>query len=105
VYKRQKYDFITAWDSIWHVPLHAQASVISKLANALNPNGVMIFSFGGLNEPGEHTDDAMGPLMYYSSLGINGYIQVILDNACIIKHFEFDQSPELHAYIGAQKNA
>ena len=101
----EKYDFITAWDSIWHIPLEEQVSVISKLASALNPNGVMIFSFGGVSEQGDHTDDAMGPMMYYSSLGTNGFIQVFLDNDCTIKHLEFDQYPELHTYIVAQKIA
>lgn len=101
----ETYDLITAWDSIWHVPLNAQAGVISKLVSALNPNGVMIFSFGGLTVPGEHTDDSMGPEMYYSSLSTNGYIQVLGNNGCMINHLEFDQYPELHAYIVAQKNA
>jgi len=84
---REKYDFITAWDSVWHIPL------------------VMIFSFGGLDEPGDHTDDTMGPMMYYSSLGTNGFMQVLLDNGCAIKHLEFDQYPELHAYMVVQKIA
>ena len=101
----QKYDFITAWDSIWHIPLDKQANVISKLVNVLNLNGIMIFSFGGVNEPGDHTDDTMGPMMYYSSLGTNGFIQVFLDNGCTIKHLEFDQHPELHTYIVAQRIA
>lgn len=101
----EKYDFITAWDSIWHIPLYEQVSVISKLASALNPGGIMIFSFGGVNEPGDHSDDTMGSMMYYSSLGTNGFIQVFLDNGCAIKHLEFDQYPELHTYIVAQKIA
>jgi len=42
-----RYDFITAWDSIWHVPLNRQQNVIEKLVNGLNPGGVLIFSFGG----------------------------------------------------------
>lgn len=27
----KKYDFITAWDSIWHVPLHQQKKVVEKI--------------------------------------------------------------------------
>lgn len=30
----EKYDFITAWDSIWHVPLNQQESVITKLISS-----------------------------------------------------------------------
>lgn len=101
----EKYEFISAWDSIWHIPLDDQVCVISKLAIALSLNGVMIFSFGGVNEPGDHTDDTMGPAMYYSSLGTNGFIQVFLDNGCTIKHLEFDRRSELHTYIVVQKIA
>lgn len=101
----EKYDFISAWDSIWHIPLDQQINVISKLVNGLNPNGVLIFSFGGVNEPGCHCDDTMGPMMYYSSLGTNGFIQILLDNGCTIKHLAFDQHPELHTYLVAQKIA
>jgi len=101
----KKYDFISAWDSIWHIPLNEQVNVISKLINALTPDGIMIFSFGGLNEAGDHTDDTMGPMMYYSSLGTNGFLNIFLENGCTIKHLEFDQHPEVHTYIIAQKIA
>lgn len=101
----EKYDFISAWDSIWHIPLAEQVSVMSKLARALNPGGILIFSFGGVNAPGDHCDDTMGPMMYYSSLGTNGFIQVVLDNGCTIKHLELDQYPELHTYMVVQKIA
>ncbi|MEC8009824.1 MAG: class I SAM-dependent methyltransferase [Pseudomonadota bacterium] len=77
----EKYDFISAWDSIWHIPLDEQVNVITKLVGALNENGVLIFSFGGVNEPGDHTDDTMGPMMYYSSLGTNGFIRVIVKSS------------------------
>ena len=101
----QKYDFITVWDSIWHVPLEMQEHVIFKLVSTLNPNGVLIFSFGGTEEPGEHTNELMGPIVYYSTLGSNAYFQLVSKMGCVIRHFEFDQYPEPHAFIIAQKNA
>lgn len=101
----KKYDFITAWDSIWHVPLDRQKALMEKLVTSLSVGGVLIFSFGGVNESGEHSDDTMGPMMYYSSLGTNGFIEVLIENGCVIKHLEFDQYPELHAFIIAQKFA
>jgi trans-aconitate methyltransferase len=101
----KKYDFITAWDSVWHVPLENQAALMVKIANSLNAGGVLIFSFGGVNEPGEHTDDTMGPMMYYSSLGTNGFMEIFIKNRCAIKHLEFDQYPELHAFLIVQKLA
>ncbi|MEP0203089.1 MAG: class I SAM-dependent methyltransferase [Halioglobus sp.] len=97
------YDFITAWDSIWHVPLDLQVSVITRLVSCLNTGGVFIFSFGGTEEAGEHRNKVMGPEVYYSSLGTNGFLRLILDLGCICRHLEYDQYPELHTYLIVQK--
>ena len=97
------YDFITAWDSIWHVPLEQQVNVLTKLLLGLNSGGVFIFSCGGLDDENEHTDDAMGEKIYYSSLGINGFLKVISGAGCICRHMEYDQYPELHTYFIVQK--
>lgn len=35
----KQYDFITAWDSIWHVPLDQNESVLRKLLGALTLGG------------------------------------------------------------------
>ncbi|GMQ49577.1 hypothetical protein VB10N_45760 [Vibrio sp. 10N] len=97
------YDFITAWDSIWHIPLEQQVPVLTKIVESLNAGGVFIFSFGGTNEPGEHTDDFMGPEVYYSSLGTNEFLKLFMELGCIIRHLEFDQHPELHTYLIVEK--
>lgn len=99
----EKYDFITAWDSIWHIPLAQQKKAISKLVSSLNTGGVLIFSFGGTGEQGEHTDSYMGPEVYYSTLGTNGFLSLCLRLGCICRHLEYDQYPELHTYIIVQK--
>jgi SAM-dependent methyltransferase len=99
----KKYDFITAWDSLWHVPLEQQANVLAKLIASLNRNGVLIFSCGGVDKQGEHKDSFMGPELYYSSLGISGYLSLVIDLGCACKHLEYDQYPELHAYLIVQK--
>ena len=46
----RSYEFISAWDSIWHVPLPKQPSVLLKLCNALVPGGV----FTSLREECRH---------------------------------------------------
>lgn len=99
----EQYDFITAWDSIWHVPLEEQKNVLNKLVSALNPEGILIFSAGGTEEEGFITDDAMGPEVYYSSLGIHGFLNLFVDLGCVCRHLEFDQYPELHLYFIVQK--
>ncbi len=99
------YDFITAWDSIWHIPLEQQRPVMRKLMSrsSLREDGVFIFSAGGTETPAEHTDSNMGPEVYYSSLGIPGILRVIEESACICRHLEFDQFPESHLFVIAQK--
>jgi trans-aconitate methyltransferase len=58
------YDFISAWDSIWHVPLSQYETVLKKLLQGLSPGGICIFTTGGLDHPTEKIDSAMGPQMY-----------------------------------------
>lgn len=99
----EKYDFISAWDSIWHVPLSQQATVLHKLIASLNSGGVLIFSCGGTENADEHYNTAMGPEVYYATLGINGFTELLLNADCSIRHLEFDQYPELHAYFIVQK--
>ncbi len=99
----EKYDFITAWDSIWHIPLVQQESVMTKLIGSLNKGGVLIFSFGGTDEPGEHTDSFMGPEVYYSTLGTNGFVSLLMKLGAVCRHLEYDQHPELHTYLIVQK--
>ena len=98
-----RYDFITAWDSIWHIPMEQQKPVLTKLVNSLNTGGILIFSFGGKTKPGEHTDDFMGPEVYYSSLGTNGFLILLMKLGCVFMHLEYDQHPELHTYLIAEK--
>ncbi|MEM7772815.1 MAG: class I SAM-dependent methyltransferase [Cyanobacteria bacterium P01_A01_bin.37] len=98
-----KYDFITAWDSIWHIPLNQQRIVLTKLISSLNANGVFIFSCGGTDNEGEHKNNYMGPDIYYSSLGINGFLKLFIELDCTCRHLEYDQYPELHTYFIVQK--
>jgi trans-aconitate methyltransferase len=99
------YSFISAWDSIWHVQLHQQRPLMLKLMRLLEPGGVLIISAGGLDAPSEHTDSTMGPTVYYSTLGIPGLLQVIQEAGCVLRHFEFDQWPQSHLVVIAQRAA
>lgn len=99
----EKYDFISAWDSIWHIPLNQQKVVLTKLISSLNSHGVLIFSFGGVHEEGFHTDDAMGPQVYYSSLGTSGFLKLFLNLDCICRHLEYDSYPDMHTHLIVQK--
>ena len=99
----KQYDFITAWDSIWHVPLDRSETVLRKLCGALTPGGVFIWTTGGLDGPEEKRDSAMGPQVYYSVLGIPKTLQTVADAGCVCRHLEYDQFPEKHVFLIAQK--
>lgn len=99
----KKYDLISAWDSIWHVPLSQQERVLRKLLNGLNSEGICIFTMGGLDAPSEKLDSAMGPQMYYSVLGVPNTLTLLSEADCVCRHLEYDQYPELHLYVIAQK--
>ncbi len=99
----RKYDFISAWDSIWHLPLAQQEPVLKKILHGLTSDGICIFTTGGLDAPSEKVDSAMGPQMYYSVLGIPNLLKLISESGGICRHLEYDQYPELHLYVIAQR--
>lgn len=94
-----QYDFITAWDSIWHVPLAQQEALMTKLMSMLTKDGVLIFSAGGIEEPQQHTDDAMGVEVYYGTLGYKKLLALIDQCGCVCHHVE----REMHCYFIVQK--
>ncbi len=48
-----KYDFISAWDSVWHAPPDEHAGILGKLCNGLSSEGVLIYTSGALDEPSD----------------------------------------------------
>jgi SAM-dependent methyltransferase len=99
----RRYDLISAWDSVWHLPLADQERVLRRLLGALAPGGVYVFTMGGLDSAAEKADAAMGPPMHYSTLGVPATLRIIDDAGCICRHLEYDQHPEQHVYVIAQR--
>lgn len=97
------YAFISAWDSIWHVPLTRQRSVLLKLCAGLTVGGVIIFTAGGLETPDERQDNHMGVPMYHATLGVPQIISLLIEGGCVLRHFEYDQHPQPHVYFVAQR--
>lgn len=95
------FDFIFAWDSIFHLPFAMQKPVVTKLCRLLAKNGVLLYTFG--NAQGEHTDQWHNDTFYYSSIGINENMQLLINNGLSILHLELDQYPEKHVYTIAIK--
>lgn len=100
-----KYEFISAWDSIWHVPLKHQEIVLRKLCDALAKDGVIIFTSGAVDEPGDGSNPFLGQELYHAALGIPAILNVLSDCGCICRHLENDDWPNRHLYVIAQKTA
>lgn len=99
----RSYDFITAWDSLWHVPLSEAEHALRKLCSILSPGGILITTTGGLDAPEEKCDSSMGVPVSYSVLGIPRILQILAESNCVCRHLEYDQFPEKHLYFIAQK--
>jgi 2-polyprenyl-3-methyl-5-hydroxy-6-metoxy-1,4-benzoquinol methylase len=97
------YDFVLGWDSIWHIPLERQEPVLRKICEGLAPGGVFMFTTGGVDKAEEKRDSCMGPPMVYSALGIAKTLELLTHSGCVCRHLEYDQYPEQHVYIIAQR--
>lgn len=97
------YSLITAWDSTFHLPLNKQAAVMQKLCNALEPNGVILFTCGGGHTRGEISGSFQGQDFEYSTLGVDSFLQILMEHHCTCRHLEYDQYPLPHVSIIAQK--
>ena len=97
------YDLITAWDSTFHLPLSEQKPVLKKICDGLNPKGVLLFTCGGTNGPDEISGGFDGQTFDYSTLGVNEFLRLLMELGCVCKHVEYDQFPENHVCVIAQK--
>ncbi|MCB1671280.1 MAG: class I SAM-dependent methyltransferase [Gammaproteobacteria bacterium] len=93
----EHYDFIVAWDSIFHLPLKEQEPVIGKLCALLKPGGVLIYTCG--DAVGEHQDTWHGQTFHYSSIGITGNLSLLARHGVVCKHLELDQWPQNHVTV------
>lgn len=100
----KQFDFISAWDSIWHVPLEAQLPVVRKLCGGLAPGGVLIFTSGGVYAPDEVKGSCFGQPLYHAAPGIPALLAAIEASGCVCRHLEFDAGPDdKHIYLIAQR--
>lgn len=98
-----RYDFMSAWDSIWHAPLAQHESILRKLCGALEMGGVLIFTTGGIDAPDERSEEMMGQPIYHAALGIPKLLEVVAGGGCVCRHLEYDQWPEPHVYLVVQR--
>ena len=74
-----------------------------KMCDGLTPRGVVLFTCGGSSGPEEISGGFEGETFDYSTLGGNKFLRLLIEFGCICKHLEYDQYPENHVYIIAQK--
>jgi SAM-dependent methyltransferase len=98
----KQYEFICAWDSTFHLPLNQQQPVLQKLCAGLAPQGVVLFTCGG-GPAGEISGSFEGQNFDYSTLGAEEFVRLLTQYGCFCRHVEYDQWPEQHVYIIAQK--
>lgn len=97
------YSLIVAWDSTFHLPLQQQEPVTQKLCNALESDGVLLFTCGGGHSQREIAGGFQGQDFEYSTLGVDTFLEILRAHQCSCRHLEYDQYPENHVYIIAQK--
>ena len=100
----EKYQFISAWDSTFHLPLENQEPVLSKLCEGLKTQGVILFTCGGSEAPGIISGEFGGRTFDYSSLGVPQFVKLLWRFGCSVKYLDYDQYPEKHVTIIATKN-
>jgi len=97
----KKFNFIVAWDSIFHLPFDMHKPVVTKLCQLLDDDGVLIYTFG--DGTGGGTSEWRGDNFYHSTIGIIENVQILMDNGLSLMHLELDQYPETHVYAVAKK--
>jgi SAM-dependent methyltransferase len=99
----KSYSLIVAWDSTFHLPLDMQELAVKKLCDALESGGVLMFTCGGGDKQSEVSGTFQGQNFEYSTLGVNAFLKILNEQHCTCLHLEYDQYPENHVYIIAQK--
>lgn len=103
----KKYEFISAWGSVWHVPLVYHEAVLRKLCDGLTDQGVLIYTSGGGDSPVEGSNPFLGQPLYHAAPGIPMLLKTIWDKGCICRHLEYDQAHKndvgKHLYLIIQK--
>lgn len=100
----EKYAFISAWDSTFHLPYDRQEQALRVMCGALEQGGVLIYTFGGANDKDTVFGEFQGQAFAYSTLGVVRNVELLDAFGCDCVHLEFDQGPsEKHVYTIARK--
>lgn len=98
----EKYDKIAQW---WHNCHKASNYGLSQLERAISycRSRRSALDVGCGDDYGDHESDWHSDKFYYSPIGINENLKVIMESSCECRHLERDQYPEKQVFIIAQK--
>lgn len=82
------FDFIIAWDSIFHIPRVDHETVFARLAGWLAPRGAILLSLGGSG--GEFTSEMLGNTFWYSSYDTVESLRLLERAGLTVSHSEID---------------
>lgn len=91
----RKVDGILAWDSLFHLSFEEQEKVIRKVVGWLKLGGVFLFTTGG--QAGELVSEMFGTDFYYSSLSVDSYERILINENCQVIINEIDD-PSSHGH-------
>lgn len=79
--------------SIWHAPLAEHEAILNKPCAGLSQGGVLIFTSGGVDEPGEVAHPCLGQPLYHAALGIIRPLEIVAESGCVCRHLEYGPPP------------
>ena len=82
------FDFIIAWDSIFHIPRSDHEAVFARFATWLAPGGTVLVSLGGSG--GEFTSEMLGDTFWYSGYEPADSLRLIERAGLSLSHSEID---------------
>jgi SAM-dependent methyltransferase len=97
------FDFVVAWDSIWHIDPERHRELLARLAGFLAPGGVLVFTTGGVEAPDERANPMNGVLLRHSAPGVGNTLRWLDEFGLSVKHLEYDQHPLDHVFVVARR--
>jgi cyclopropane fatty-acyl-phospholipid synthase-like methyltransferase len=84
----ERFDFIVAWDSIFHVPRADHERVFARLVSWLAPRGTVLLSLGG--SAGEFISEMLGDTFWYSGYDPDESLRLMERAGLAVLHWEID---------------
>jgi len=94
------FDAAVAWGVLFHLPHDEQRKAIAKIASALKPGGLFLFTSG--DEDGDKEGDPMnGVPFHYWSFNVDGYRQILKANCLTLLDVRRDAGQNIY-YLARQ---